>query len=75
VGNKIDRPDEEEVSYEIAKEYAQSERALFKLTSAKEGKGINVAYIYMQELFTSIAERLDETKARNLPNFRNSVPL
>lgn len=53
VGNKIDRADDEQVSYEEVKEYAQSVNAIFKLTSAKEGKGIT-------ELFTSIAERLDD---------------
>jgi len=52
VGNKIDRVDDEQVSYNEAKEYSQSIGAIFKLTSAKEGKGIG-------ELFTSIAERLD----------------
>lgn len=41
VGNKIDKADDEEVSYNEAKEYAQSINAIFKLTSAKEGKGIN----------------------------------
>ena len=55
VGNKIDRVDDEQVSYNEAKEYSQSIGAIFKLTSAKEGKGIG-------ELFTSIAERLDELK-------------
>lgn len=42
VGNKTDRVDNEEVPYETAKNYAKSVNALFKLTSAKEGKGINV---------------------------------
>ena len=42
VGNKIDRAEEEVVSYSEAKEYAQSVGAVLKLTSAKEGKGINV---------------------------------
>ena len=41
VGNKIDKDDDEQVSYEEVKEYAQSVNAIFKLTSAKEGKGIN----------------------------------
>lgn len=52
VGNKIDKADDEQVPYNEAKEYSQSIGAVFKLTSAKEGKGVN-------ELFTSIAERLD----------------
>lgn len=42
VGNKTDKVDHEEVPYESAKNYAKSVGALFKLTSAKEGKGINV---------------------------------
>lgn len=55
VGNKIDLADNEEVPYSEAKEYAQSIGALFKLASAKEGKGIN-------ELFTSVAEKLEGMK-------------
>lgn len=42
VGNKIDRSEEEAISYNEAKDYAQSVGAQFKLTSAKDGKGINV---------------------------------
>lgn len=42
VGNKTDKVDNEEVPYETAKNFAKSVNALFKLTSAKEGKGINV---------------------------------
>ena len=42
VGNKIDKTDQEEVSYQEGKEYADGIGAMFKLTSAKEGKGINV---------------------------------
>lgn len=41
VGNKIDRTDDEQVPYNEAKEYSQSIGAIFKLTSAKEGKGVN----------------------------------
>ncbi len=42
VGNKVDKTDQEEVPFNEAKEYAQSINAFFKLTSAKQGKGINV---------------------------------
>ena len=35
VGNKIDRCDEEQVEYEVAKDYANKIGALFKLVSAK----------------------------------------
>lgn len=42
VGNKIDKSDEEEVPYQQGKDYADSIGALFKLTSAKESKGISV---------------------------------
>ena len=41
VGNKIDLADNEEVPYSQAKEYAQGIGAIFKLTSAKDGKGVN----------------------------------
>lgn len=51
VGNKIDRYDEEEVEYQLAKEYASEIGALFKLVSAKEGK--NVA-----DLFTAVADQV-----------------
>lgn len=51
VGNKIDRYDEEEVEYQLAKEYASQIGALFKLVSAKEGK--NVA-----DLFTAVADQV-----------------
>lgn len=42
VGNKIDRTEEEAVGYNEVKQYAESIGAMFKLTSAKDGKGINV---------------------------------
>jgi hypothetical protein len=45
VGNKVDRTDDEIVPYQEAKDYAQLNGALFRLTSAKEGKGINVQII------------------------------
>ena len=48
VGNKIDRYNDEEVDYQIAKEYASKIGALFKLVSAKEGKNI-------ADLFTAVA--------------------
>jgi hypothetical protein len=54
VGNKIDKPDDEEVVYKDALEYAQSVGALFKLTSAKDGKGINV----FVQIFRSSLHRL-----------------
>lgn len=42
VGNKIDKAEEETISYQDAKQYADSMGAMLKLTSAKDGKGINV---------------------------------
>ena len=42
VGNKIDRTEEEAIGYNEVKQYAESIGAIFKLTSAKDGKGINV---------------------------------
>ena len=42
VGNKIDRAEEEAVKYSEASDYANSVGATIKLTSAKEGQGINV---------------------------------
>ena len=59
VGNKIDKTDEEEVSYQEGKDYADKVGAMFKLTSAKEGKGITVffndnlgyVYQYRREVF------------------------
>lgn len=43
VGNKIDlMKEKEEVPYNEAKEYANKLGAIFKYTSAKENKGINV---------------------------------
>jgi hypothetical protein len=42
VGNKIDRTEEEAISYNEVKLYAESIGAMFRLTSAKDGKGINV---------------------------------
>jgi len=44
VGNKIDRTEEEAVSYNEVNNYAVSVGAIFKLTSAKDGKGINVTH-------------------------------
>ena len=51
VGNKIDLLNHA-VSVTEAEEYAKSHNAIFKLTSAKEDKGIN-------ELFDAIAGQLD----------------
>ena len=42
VGNKIDRTEEESIRYNEARDYAESIGAIIKLTSAKEGQGINV---------------------------------
>lgn len=42
VGNKIDRTEEEAIGYNEVKQYAESIGAMFRLTSAKDGKGINV---------------------------------
>ena len=43
VGNKVDlMKDKEEVPYNEAKNYANELGAIFKYTSAKENKGINV---------------------------------
>lgn len=42
VGNKTDLIDNEKVPYDEAKDYARNNNAVFKLVSAKEGKGINV---------------------------------
>jgi hypothetical protein len=42
VGNKVDRTEEEAISYNEVKLYAESIGAMFRLTSAKDGKGINV---------------------------------
>lgn len=43
VGNKIDLiKDKEEVPYKEAVDYAKELGAIFKYTSAKENKGINV---------------------------------
>lgn len=44
VGNKSDKVDEEEVTYDQGKTYAERIGAMFKLTSAKEGKGITVTF-------------------------------
>jgi GTPase SAR1 family protein len=49
VCNKIDRCDEEEVDYAVAKEYASSLGAILKMVSAKEGKNID-------DLFSSVGE-------------------
>lgn len=51
IGNKVDLADQEEVSYSEVKNYANSLGAMYKLTSAKDGKGVN-------ELFTAIAEHI-----------------
>lgn len=45
VGNKIDRYDDEEVNYSEVKEYANQNKAILKLVSAKEGKNITVIMI------------------------------
>ena len=42
VGSKIDKTDSVEVSEDVGRAYAKSVNAIFQLTSAKEGKGVNV---------------------------------
>lgn len=42
VGNKCDKTEGEEVSYQEGKDFADSVKAIFRFTSAKEGKGIQV---------------------------------
>lgn len=61
VGNKIDLL-EEAVSLQEGQEFAISQNAIFKLTSAKEDKGI-------RDLFDAIAIRL-----QNLSNMRETNP-
>ncbi len=68
VGNKIDRSDQEEVPFGEANEYAKEIGAIFKLVSAKDGTGI-------QELFTSIAERLEYFKEKKLFESRQSIKI
>lgn len=48
VGNKIDRYDDEEVSYADVKEYASQVGAILKLVSAKEGKNITVINLLLR---------------------------
>ena len=43
VGNKIDKTEQEEVPYTQGKDFADKYNALFKITSAKDGKGIYVS--------------------------------
>ena len=52
VGNKTDLIDNEKVPYEEAKDYARENNAIFKLVSAKEGKGINVRMIILSNFLT-----------------------
>lgn len=61
VGNKIDLL-EEAVSLQEGQEFAISQNAIFKLTSAKEDKGI-------RDLFDAIAIRL-----QNLNNVKDTNP-
>ena len=55
VGNKIDRYDDQEVNYSEVKEYANQNKAILKLVSAKEGKNITVIMSLLKDLFTSVA--------------------
>ena len=57
VGNKTDLIDNEKVSYEEAKNYARDNGAVFKLVSAKEGRGINV----ILEIFRNCLLRLQSS--------------
>lgn len=68
VGTKVDLTDQEEVPFSEAKAYATEIGAIFKLTSAKEGKGIN-------ELFVAIAEKLNESKEKRNINVRQTMRL
>jgi len=53
VGNKIDLIESEEVTLEEASNFAKETGSLFKMTSAKEGKGVH-------DLFERIAEDLEK---------------
>lgn len=75
VGNKIDLiKDREEVPYKEAVEYAKELGAIFKYTSAKENKGINVLHNqlrnYLQPSLKSY--KIWSRKNRNIPLARNS---
>ena len=55
VGNKIDLTDDEEVPYNTALEFSNALGAIFKLTSAKDSKGI-------EDLFDTIAQRIEKSE-------------
>mmetsp|Transcript_34121 Transcript_34121/g.39767 ORF Transcript_34121/g.39767 Transcript_34121/m.39767 type:complete len:205 (-) Transcript_34121:99-713(-) len=59
VGNKCDLEEQEEVDGETARTYARSINALFRLTSAKENKGIS-------ELFTKVCEQLEQRESESM---------
>lgn len=56
VGNKIDKYDDEEVSYQTANEYATKVGAVLKLVSAKEGKNIKVIFFSFRT-FSKLLQR------------------
>ena len=68
VGNKMDLVENEEVSKEEAKEYAESIGALWFLTSAKQGKGI-------EEIFKIITEKYVQINPKESFNKKSSFIL
>jgi hypothetical protein len=73
VGNKIDRTEEEAVSYNEVKQYAESIGAIFKLTSAKDGKGVNVALPPFRKYFQQSLNGLRNCKIRERWRARGRV--
>lgn len=61
IGNKSDLEDQAEVDSSTARSYAKSINATFKLTSAKENRGIS-------ELFTKLCEELENKEAELILN-------
>jgi GTPase SAR1 family protein len=51
VGNKVDLESPDQVPYEEASQYASQLGAIFKYTSAKDGKGVD-------ELFQAVAQQV-----------------
>lgn len=56
VGNKSDMIEKEAIPMAEAQKYSQELNAIFSLTSAKEGTGVNVLPLLTKELFDKIAE-------------------
>jgi len=61
VGNKTDLIEQEQVSIEVGSAFAKEHGAMFKLTSAKEGRGI-------QDLFEKIAEEIEKKNSGSPTN-------